>query len=171
MKQPKLNLPVDRTVYLTGDVLAKRLRIMTKKILKLDESEGDIYLIISSIGGEELAATAFYELMKNSLKNKLVTVAVGDVMSSATIVYCAGHKRIALKNSFFYVHAGWDESRTDFYEFREMNKSNEFRLKQLANLLADNSNIKSKKWIKYILRGKMFTSKKMLKTGIATEVI
>ena len=96
-----------RDVYLVGDIIAENITKTGEKILKLWEEnpEEEIILYICSGGGGGAVAIGFYDWVR--LKNiPLITIAIGEVLSAAVIVFLSGKKRKATSHSWFGIHRG-----------------------------------------------------------------
>lgn len=163
----------DKKVIISSyEITFSRTKELIQDILELDRTKGDIYLIINSCGGHKGAGPLFYKSIKNSLKNKLITVATGEIASAATLFYMAGTERYAHKGSYFYVHAGASaEASFPYAESDSVFKSIRLERDDWADMYAKNSNISKQKWIKYIKDSKVFDTKEMLKFGIAHQLI
>lgn len=62
-------------------------------------------LIIKSSGGNVSSAMAFYDTIRNVYKKELTVIGVGQISSSAIILFCTGEKRLVGKNSFMLLHS------------------------------------------------------------------
>ena len=70
---------------------------------KLSEGVGRIVLSISSSGGKVAAGIAGYNFLKGS-PVELMTYNFGNVESIATVLYCAGAKRLCAPSGRFLLH-------------------------------------------------------------------
>lgn len=169
----KLSLTNKKVLIVSDEITIKSAKKLIYKILTLDRSNGDIYLIINSCGGDKNAGPLFYKSLKSTLKNKLITIAAGEVASTATMFYLTGSVRLANEGSTFYVHAGRHQSE-DGFPMAEVNtffKSLKIEEDDWAATYAKNSNLSKKKWKKIIKKSKVFTTKEMLKYGLANQLI
>lgn len=77
---------------------------MVKEALKqLEGDSSPCELVIDSTGGDISATVLMLEGMQNCGR-EITTVAVGDCMSSAFLVFLAGHKRVAFEFACFMMH-------------------------------------------------------------------
>lgn len=88
--------------YISKETLARATRRLL--VLHFDnEFTDDIQIIINSPGGYTNAGWAFIDMMK-FIKNKVVTIAVGEICSMATDIFIAGDERIMSPNSIAMIH-------------------------------------------------------------------
>lgn len=88
--------------YISKETLARATRRML--ILHFDDQfKDDIQIIINSPGGYTNAGWAFIDMMR-FVKNKIITVAVGEICSMATDIFIAGDERIMSPNSIAMIH-------------------------------------------------------------------
>lgn len=167
----KLHLTHKKLIIFNEDVTCESSNKLIKKILKLDKTKGDIYLIISSSGGDSDSGFLIYKTLKNSLKNKLITIAQGEVASSATIVFLVGSKRYAYSGVSYYIHAGVYNEKIPCSEVNTFFKSHLNKRKDEINVYSKNSNISKKKWGRIINESRVFSSKQMVKYQLAHEAI
>ncbi len=79
----------------------------TKKYIRESQKEYPerrVILIITTGGGDAIAAYNFYQWIK-AWEINLVAIAVGTVFSAGVTLYLAGAERKALRNSIFSMHA------------------------------------------------------------------
>jgi ATP-dependent Clp protease, protease subunit len=167
----KLKLTGKKMLIFNREVTTMAARKLIQEIIHADTTKGDIYLIINSCGGSAEGGLLVYKTLKSSLKNKLITIAAGEIASAATLMYLAGSKRYVHPGSSFYVHAGSWDGTMPMAELETFYKSNSIKEKDFACICAKNSNISKKKWKKIIQKSEVFTTKQMLKYGIAHELI
>jgi ATP-dependent Clp protease, protease subunit len=167
----KLKLTGKKVCIFNGEVTKKSARNLILNIFEADLTKGDIYLVLNSCGGDAEGGTLIYKTLKNSLKNKLITVAAGEVASAATLIFLAGDKRLVYPGSTFYVHAGSFDGGFNMSETKTFFKSIVYKEKDMVNIYAQNSTISKKKWAKIIQKSRVLTAKQMLKTKLATELI
>jgi len=98
MKNPQ------RTVYIFGHIDTNTLSSIPV-LRDLDETKGQIDIVISSPGGEDYVGYALFDCIK-SLKNKVVIYGIGEVCSIATIIFLASQERFLSKNCELMIHNG-----------------------------------------------------------------
>ena len=69
----------------------------------IENASGQITIEIDSPGGEAWEGLKIYDYLKQQ-KKTIKTVNVGLCASAATLIYCAGDKRLAYENSVFMRH-------------------------------------------------------------------
>lgn len=86
-----------------------------------DSKASQIVVKINSYGGEVSEALAIYnELREKSKKGVTVTTMnMGFACSAASLVFCAGDKRLMSKNSLLMVHNPWSSASGDADDFRK----------------------------------------------------
>lgn len=97
------SIPINRHLYLFGDLTVIKCRKLVPRLLRLALDGKPIVLWISSNGGDDSFGFVLYDII-SSLSVPVITVATGNVMSSAVTVYLAGTKRFATPNCLFMIH-------------------------------------------------------------------
>ncbi len=89
-------------LHISKETLARATRRML--VLHFDTKfKDDIQIILNSPGGYTNAGWAFIDTMR-FIKNKVITVAVGEICSMATDIFVAGDHRIMSQNSIAMLH-------------------------------------------------------------------
>lgn len=101
-----------RTIWLVDEIDDSLYSVIAKIIQFNKEDEGiefyerqPIKIIVASPGGLADNARSLVSVMKIS-QTPIHTIAIGQVASAASMIFLAGHKRIALNNSYFVFHNG-----------------------------------------------------------------
>lgn len=163
----------DRTLLFHREVTRRSIRMLVAKIFELDKTPGNIYLIINSSGGGTESAITFYEIAKKMLTNPLITIAVGEVGSSATIMFLAGCKRYVTPSATFYLHVGKTSSSEDGVHLSELNTWSESHKKQMNTfyrIYIQNSNLSKRRINKMVNKSVCLSAAEMLKFGFAQEL-
>jgi len=95
-----------RVIFISGEIEPALAEIVIAQLLYLDaQSTADIYLYINSGGGEIPSGLAIFDTMR-SLKSDIVTVAIGEASSMASVLLAAGTKgkRMALPHTRIMIH-------------------------------------------------------------------
>ena len=103
----------NRRLFLTGEITERNVSDVVKNILKYNaedkgaaqEERKPVMLYISSEGGDVDSGFMLIDVIENS-KTPVYVVNLGYCYSMAFIIYLAGHKRYASKNSKFMIHDG-----------------------------------------------------------------
>lgn len=97
---------MSRNVYLTEDVCRQGcLAIITQMELLDEQSNEDIYLYVSSYGGDCFGIFGVMDCIKR-LRSDVVTIAIGKVMSAGAFIVTQGTKgkRLASLNTRVMIH-------------------------------------------------------------------
>lgn len=94
-----------RTVYLIDDIDQEQVRNAIIALHCLDDTQGNIMLVLSTSGGCEDSAYALHDVIKH-LRNDVIITGLGRVYSAGTIVFAAGDKRYLTTHTKFMMHYG-----------------------------------------------------------------
>ncbi len=121
-----LNLLKNHTFVLNGDITEENINDAIRWLIyeNTSDEEKELTLYINSTGGLLNDAFALIDLMRNS-KHTIKTVGLGNVMSSAFLIFAAGtrdHRYIA-KNASILSHQYSDEiSETKHHDIKSFSK-------------------------------------------------
>jgi len=96
-KDKKAVISIYSDIY-SGSDLPKKINEMT------DVEEIEVH--ISSYGGEVVEGLAIYNALKNH-KAKVTTINDGFACSIASVIFCAGDKRLMNESSLLMIHNAW----------------------------------------------------------------
>ena len=99
-----LDIP-NRRVYIDDEIDERQVALALKGLHYLDQSPGDIQIMINSGGGEVYGTYAIYDSIK-SCKNKTITIGTGCVASAAGLLLVCGDESYATPNCRFMAHEG-----------------------------------------------------------------
>lgn len=128
------------TIYLGGDINWKSAYAFRITFKKLEAIGKKITVEINSQGGDISQGLMIIDTIRNS-KVKVITRAVGEVCSMASIVLASGHEREALQNCTIMLHRGDCSAKGDLESF----KSDVKEILRLEILTADLLNKLTKK--------------------------
>lgn len=141
-----------------------------------DKIEKNTYLevLIQSYGGDGSVATGYFDVLRKRAKQqKIITIGVGVVQSSAMWVFLAGDERWAYKHTNFMFHDGrlgdkTKESLKNFIKFCEKNIWN-----TIIKRVVDISNKKDRKFWNNLFFGKEIhlNAYDMKKLGLVTKIL
>lgn len=94
-----------RTVYIVGALDDEKAYQYIPGIRMLDESPGDIKVMIMSPGGEEGGGFAIFDTLR-TLRNRVITIGFGDVYSIAGLIFQAGDERLMAAHAQYMIHNG-----------------------------------------------------------------
>lgn len=133
-------------------------------------------LIVNSGGGNVEPTMAFYDLIRHSSKKDLETVAVGEIASSAVILFCAGQKRLIGENAYVYLH----NIKMSFANTKPTDKDKkdgELRVATLVRLYAriisetTQGRLSPEDIEKMMDAGTVLTAQEAVQCGLATDVL
>jgi len=105
----------------TDNFMAERI---IKGLTILDQTDGEITIIMNNPGGDEHDGLGIYDAIK-ACKNHITIVVYGKAMSMGGIILQAADKRIMSENSRFMMHYGsfaYNGNAQDAYKWVEDNK-------------------------------------------------
>lgn len=130
----------NRTMWIV-DEIDDSLYSVIAKIIQFNREDKDIEdpydrqpikLIIASPGGIADNARSLVSIMGAS-QTPIITIAIGCVASAASMIFLAGHRRIALKNAYFIFHNGSCENLNgSFAELRAFMINYEKEIEELS---------------------------------------
>lgn len=99
------SLITNRTIFLTGEITIQSYQQVATALTTLNQEDGDIKLVLNSVGGEVPAGYAIYEMISTN-KNPVYVYGIGQVMSIASAILQGGYKRYMSPLCRFMVHNG-----------------------------------------------------------------
>lgn len=102
-----------------------------------------IYLYVMSYGGSLDQATAFCDIVEMS-RIPIVTVCVGVAMSAGFLIFLAGKRRYALKQSVFLAHEGHAEFSGSASEIEQCQKNYRKTLDKMRTYILSHTTIDRK---------------------------
>lgn len=165
-----------REVYWIGDVNDENLKKIIEEIRKLkEESNESIRLYVNSSGGAIPDGKGFYDWVR-SKKIQLETVGIGKVASAAILVFLAGQKRKATKNTIFLIHNVLRRYGKETYTpIKTEEISSEIRVESIlfSEIIAKETKITKKEALR-IIKGNehmLLTAKEAKDKGLIDEII
>lgn len=137
-----------------------------------DDFTDDIQLIINSPGGYTDAGWALIDLMK-FVKNKIKTIAIGEICSMATYIFIAGDKRVMAPNSTAMIHEFSSQNQGTYTELVSNRKIQDMEAEKEINHLIEHSKYRTKEDVrKYILKthDHWMSPKEMKDHGLCDEI-
>jgi len=132
----------NRTMWIV-DEIDDSLYSVIEKIIRFNREDAEaglddpydrqpIKLIIASPGGLVDNARSLVSIMAIS-QTPIITIGIGQVASAASMIFLAGHKRIATKNTYFVFHNGSCENLSGtFAELRAFMMNYEKEIEELS---------------------------------------
>jgi ATP-dependent Clp protease protease subunit len=94
-----------RTLYIVGEISDATTARVLPALFGLDQTDGDIRIVLSSEGGTELDGYAIYDAI-TMCRNKVVIDVFGQALSIAAAILQAGDLRRMAPNADFMIHNG-----------------------------------------------------------------
>lgn len=134
------------------------------------EERKPIKVYIHSPGGYLTSTFTMIDAIEMS-KTPVYTIAVGEVYSGGFFTFLAGHKKFAYPHASFLYHEGATSNGGDANKFRNFAKFYEVQLKQLRQIVLDNSSISEEEYEKHIKDDWWLTAEEAVNYGIVDEII
>jgi len=162
----------DRVVMLVGPIDDSLSNLIISQLLHLESenSQSDISIYINSPGGSVTAALAIYDVMKY-IKPKVNTICIGQACSAASLLLCAGHKRMMTKHSRILLHqpiGGTQGQAADLHIYVKEILTIE---DQLLQIYYDNTGISKENLKKFFDRDTIFRGKEAIELGLVDEIV
>lgn len=161
----------ERTIHVVGPVNEKMFKSVEAKMTLLEaQSKEPIRLIINSSGGNAYDGHALAGRIRSS-SCEVITEGYGAIMSAATLIFAAGHKRRTNKYAIFMVH----ESSAIFEgKSLEMKEFAKWAVKEevlYCQMMAELTSTPVTQWNKIISsrHDKYFTAAEAVEMGLAHE--
>lgn len=172
-----LRLLDTHTFFLNGDIEVTNIGEAIRWLIyenTIDE-EKELTLYINSTGGLLNDAFALIDLMRNS-KHTIKTVGLGNVMSSAFLIFAAGSKghRYIAKNASILSHQYSEElDMTKHHEIKNFIKECENTNERMVSLLKDCSDLSASEIKRKLLPSSdvWMTAEEIVDLGIADHIL
>lgn len=162
-----------RTIYLVGEINDQRVYHFMIGLSHLDSTDGDIRIVISSVGGDEEYGYAIYDSMRNA-RNTLIAEGYGIVASMAAAIFQGADIRRISSNCSYLIHNGSisgspEEIQQD--QVVKMAEQIQMNNTKYYQILFDNSNLDWSEIESFCKEEKVFTAKEVVEHGLADEVM
>lgn len=162
--------------YWIGDINDENLRKIIDEIRKSQKKKNEsIRLYVNSGGGSIPDGKAFYDWVR-SKKIQLETIGWGEVVSSAILIFLAGQKRKATKNTTFLIHNALTTYRKGAYnpiQNEEISLKSKVESAIFSEIIAKETKITKQEALR-LIRGKkhmLLTAKEAKDKGLIDEII
>lgn len=165
-----------RTVYFSGDVNTENIRNVRDQITSfaLESRKEEITLFVTSTGGASYIAIAFYDFIRTN-RIRLRTIALGEVSSSALLIFLAGEKRIASPHTVFCFHElgrSWDQPiRLSATDIRQLSAEIEKDQQLVQQIISKTTGMTIEKVTELIQRRAYIRGEKAKEYGLVHEII
>lgn len=158
-------------IHIIGEISMEAYLEFSKKMDAAAKLEEDVIIELSSTGGNQYAALAYYSKIR-SYPNTVNIEVYGPAFSAATLILSAGYHRIAHPGSYFYVHeSGFEEvgdMSTESFK-REARNNLQFEW-HWETLMSKGSELSKEQWRKLSKRDTYFNAKQALEYGLIDEI-
>lgn len=110
-----------------------------------DKSRSDIYLDITSGGGDSYTMLGFHDLIKTSPR-RIIGTAYGSCQSAAVLVLAACHVRRASRNTIFMVHEDTYQTDDLHHDVKKAVQQHEVEENLWATLMAESTRLGYTSW-------------------------
>lgn len=161
--------------FFVGDVSVERIAELLSKIKHCFQEDFKVTLFLSSTGGDPSAAAMFYDAIPIfGQRSNLTIVALGDVYSSAVIMFLAGDNRPIGRNANILIHQG--DSYADGERFTDKDLYELMIVDQMgddiyAKIISEGTGLSLIKTNELIDASTIFDATESLKNGFATEIV
>ncbi len=140
---------------------------------KMREGIKSFKILISSPGGTVFHGISAYNFLKGIPAN-IETYNFGTIDSIATVIYCAGSKRVCVPNARFLIHSvGWNTAgsvRFEEKQLKEQLKSLAIDRENIAKIIASICKKNQKEIEKLMFKGTTFNPEQAKKFGLVQEI-
>lgn len=172
-----LRLLDTHTFVINGDIETENIAAAIRWLIyeNTSDDEKELTLYINSTGGLLNDAFALIDMMRHS-KHTIKTVGLGNVMSSAFLIFAAGtqgHRYIA-KNASILSHQYSEElSETKHHDIRSFAKECEYTNNRMVNLLKECSDLSASEIKRKLLPASdvWLTAEELVELGIADHIL
>lgn len=168
--------PRRRRIFLDEDIeeISIGRFIQSLFVMKDENTDKPIEIVISSFGGCEYGMFAAYDVIRGLTNVHVRVIAVGKVMSAAPLILAAGDESLCYPTTQFMVH----ESAYEMHERHNNAKVTIAHYEDLTKLwgekMAERTNLSAKQWLNLTEkkgRDKYFDAKQALKWGLVDGII
>lgn len=176
--EDKINLGLlnNNIHVLIGEIEPENIEKALRWIIyeNMDDSEKLLTLYINSQGGDVNDAFALIDMMRSS-KHPIRTIGIGNVMSSAFLIFASGTKgeRYIGRNSSILCHQYSDELQAKHHELKAQIIEGERVNERMIGLLVENTELPRKTIKSKLLKETdvWLTANQMIELGIADHIL
>lgn len=173
--KPNLNRTIEWLGGVNFDNLERALSNL--KLLMLENSDEEIFLMVNSFGGATGIGMSFYDAVTSWIKPNLTTIGSGDVDSSGIIIFLSGKRRFITKNTTLLLHPGGRTFGTDkrfsTVDMENMLKEDKLKDYQYACVVSDRTGGKftPTNILEMMQRNTILTADEAVNMGLAHKVL
>lgn len=160
-----------RRITIHGEITDETFSRFSKKLTKLAALDNSpIVLELHSEGGSPYAALAIYGRIVSS-SVPVHVVAFGAVMSAATIILAAGHKRSMAPESWFMTHLSESKAEGNFKSQKRAAEQAYREELQWAEILSKHSLLSAKEWYNMSINTTYLSAQQCLQYGLIDNIL
>lgn len=162
----------DRAIMLTGQIDDNLADLVIAQLLHLqaENQEAEIYIYVNSPGGSVTSALAIYDVMRY-IRPNVTTICVGQACSAASLLLCAGDKRLMTQHARILLHqpsAGFSGQASDLkIQVAEIGEL--YRI--IKKIYQEHTFIPDEELDKLLDRDTILRSEEALELGLVDEVV
>ena len=162
----------DRAVLLTSDINDGLASLIVAQLLHLEseDAEKDIVMYINSPGGSVTAALAIYDVMA-FVKPRVVTLCFGQACSGASLLLCAGQKRVITKHARVLIHQPIGGSQGQASDLKIYTEEIMRLKKTIVDIYARHTHMKRDDIERFIDRDCIMTPEEAVHRGIVDDIV
>ena len=170
------NLYLNRIICIDGEVTTWDYHIV-REIIQFNmkdmgipkEKRRPIILLINSFGGDLEIMFAIVDAIEAST-TPVWTVNMGEALSAGGMIFIAGEKRFATKNSWCMTHLGSGTLSGNYNDTVEAKKQWDSQIKKIGEYIISRTNIDEKLWKKNKDKNWYLNAEQQLELGVATDI-
>lgn len=163
----------NRTIDLDGDITKDVVSKISRALFVMEnKNTNPITIYINSDGGMVNVANGLHDTIR-ACSSHIITIARGEVMSSATDIFLAGDERISYKNTIFMFHTSSDSNSGKIFERSDALDIEKRQFDDCCEMYADRTGYKNKAWWKAWLqyRDRYLMVKEAKELGVIHKII
>lgn len=165
-----VNVDPRRVVFIGSEINFMSMQKATAQLQELDNSTGDIYILISSPGGSVLDGSTFISAMESS-RNKVYTVCVDLCASMAAIIHQHGAKRFAYDRAILMFHDASGGARGKVGEMMSMLQYIQRSLEKTNRYIAHRSGMNYNDFASMVVKDLWIDSEDAKNLGLVDDII
>lgn len=165
-----LKVNASRVITIATEIDYDSMRNATAKLQDLDQTDGEIYVLLSSPGGSVLDGEAFISAME-SARNKVNTICSDLCASMAAIIHQHGAKRYAYDRAILMFHDASGGAQGEVGKMMSMLSFIQRKLEKTNRYIAKRSGIKYEQFEKMIIRDLWIDAEDSKNIGLVDDII
>jgi ATP-dependent Clp protease protease subunit len=161
----------NRIIYICNDIEESTYKRFCFSFNRLDATQGDIRIHLTSLGGDVILALGMFDLISKA-RNCVIVAGYGNVCSAATIILQAGTIRLASEECRFLIHdvsGGLQHQRSQ--DLLDGAAEIKYLSNRLAMLYQKHSTLSKKQIRKFMKSETFFSAQEALQFGLIDQII